>query len=528
MFRGLAMNTAISAVAYFVVSVVGLLVVPMLVSAYGLAEFGLIVLVRLLLPTGILGPFDCGFSETATQAVARARTDGSWSQAQTRVRQLLVIAAAVGASLAATVFLGAQALAVLLKVDAAHLTSFVITVQVTAMCLPVLFPALVFEGVIKGAEAYRALRAVEVLAALAYGAAAVVAVAAGWGYHSVALGFLLSLLLRAGLAVVLGLQHLCARPVCDANWWRGSWREVLLRCRLMAWNRTLGTSQAQAAPLLIGVLLGPAAAGLYDVLVRLPRFAKQIVGLLNSALLPVAARLEADADHRGMQRLGRLGLVVAAAAALPPLAAGSVFSEPILRLWIGPALASEWPWLALMFAVPALSALISSGATALLVRTECVAAMNRLVAIQIVLQLGLSLALLAYWEVRAFIFGQVAAMVLTFGPQLRLICREQGLGRETMRTFAVVVGIVAVAMILVVVTGLPGKVGGPATLVFALGGSTVVCWLMLAWVLLSRAQWAALGAACPWGRCGDRVSVGGDGAGDAARFNRKSLLKDGG
>jgi hypothetical protein len=50
MFAGVARNVLISAAAFFAVSVVGLLLVPALISAYGLTGFGQITLARLFVP----------------------------------------------------------------------------------------------------------------------------------------------------------------------------------------------------------------------------------------------------------------------------------------------------------------------------------------------------------------------------------------------------------------------------------------------------------------------------------------------
>ena len=63
MFKSLIKNTLISGVAFFAVSVLGLLLVPYLVSAYGVAGFGIISMARLFIPLMGMGIFDLGFGE---------------------------------------------------------------------------------------------------------------------------------------------------------------------------------------------------------------------------------------------------------------------------------------------------------------------------------------------------------------------------------------------------------------------------------------------------------------------------------
>src|SRR6516165_5816371 len=111
MFRHLLINTIASAAAYGAVSIVGFLLVPVLVGHYGLKEFGFIVLARLFLPTGVLILFDFGFSEIASQSVARARETRDWDGAAADLQILFAMALVVSAALALCLIAGAAPLA---------------------------------------------------------------------------------------------------------------------------------------------------------------------------------------------------------------------------------------------------------------------------------------------------------------------------------------------------------------------------------------------------------------------------------
>lgn len=481
MYRSLFLNTLISGAAYLIVSVVGLVVVPLVVSEYGLTQFGIIALARLFLPTGLLAAFDLGFSENATQAIARARGDGQWPQAWRQTAQLVVIAAVVSIPIAVAVSLLSGHLADLFDVGAGNRASFVELLNVTAICLPLLFTSLVFEGVVRGFEAYRALRSVEVVASLIYGLLAFAAVSIKLTYIWVAYGFLVSVVVRALLSFWICRECAIEAGVNRAaDWFKGSWDEVARRCKLMGISRVLGIAQVQVPPLLIGIILGPMATGLYDVLVRLPRFAKSIFGLLNSALLPVATRIETlDDAARSMQRLGHVGLLIVASVALPPLCASAVFAEPILRLWIGPGLSENWPWLAAFFVVPALNTLISFGSTALMARPHAIVNFNRLVAVQIAIQFATAFLFIGLFEERAFILGQVIGALATFVPQMRLIWNEQRLGT---RTRTLLISIVTVGVLLAIsafALGIPWRLHSAVSLAVVLSAWTLLYWILL-------------------------------------------------
>ena len=79
------------------------------------------------------------------------------------------------------------------------------------------------------------------------------------------------------------------------------------------------------------------------------RVSKVLVGLLTSALLPVASRLDERGSSTTFQRLGELGLIMLPMFTLPPLAAAAILSPEILQMWIGPLLAPYALWMGLSF-----------------------------------------------------------------------------------------------------------------------------------------------------------------------------------
>jgi hypothetical protein len=80
-----------------------------------------------------------------------------------------------------------------------------------------------------------------------------------------------------------------------------------------------------------------------------------------------------------------------------------------------------------MFIVPLLSTLLSYGQTLMQVRIQYLAMTNRLALLQVVLQFAFSLTLVHLFQERAFIVGQVAALLLVFPVQMWLLLGQQGL-----------------------------------------------------------------------------------------------------
>ena len=488
MLARLARNTAFSAIAFGINGLIGLALVPVIVGAYGLAQFGLIILSRTLMPAGALGVLDLGVAETATQAVGRARGSGDWTRAGEQLGVLLALSVTVGAVIAAAIALGAPALAGLFGAAGAERESFTGVLAVTGVVLAAFFPGLVAEGVLKGFERFGALRCIEVLAVLGYAIATVVCISAGLSYAAVAyayLGAMLARYLALAAVAVAAMRSAGLRPL---RWSKSARDDVLRRSSLMFQSKILGTLQMPVPPLLIGALLGPAAVGLYEIITRLPRFLKSTLSLLASAVLPVAARLEGRGAHDQLRGLGVKSFWLVPFVTFPVLFAAAGLARPILDLWVGPQLAAWWPWVAVMMLFPILQVPLFVSQAALLVRPEYMASANRISAAGIALQFALSLVFLRSFGAMAFVLGVALAAVLTFPFHLRLVARslEVAAGELWRPVLTHAALALAMAAVLAFVDGTIAGLGA-ALLCAAFGGALLAYWGM-AYLLLLEAN----------------------------------------
>lgn len=481
MFRSLFRNIAISAFAYAAVSAVSLVLAPVLIARYGLAGFGQIVIARLFIPNAAFGILDFGTGEIATQVVSRSRRDGEWTATAQTLTLLGIMALATGI-LAGTVLAAISGMLPGWMSVAPDLRPGLTDVlRVTAVLLPLFFLSLLFEGVLKGFEDFRAQRGCEVLAAVSYGGLTLAAVWRGMSLNAVCYALLISLIIRLAFATVVAIRLLRPWQMRPGRW-TGEVRDFVWRwARIMAANKFLGALQTQAAPPLIGLMFGPAAVGAVDALSRLPRFVKSILGLLNSTVLPLAAKLEFGSDTSGLRRLGETGMMIVAIVAIPGLAAAMTFSEPITRLWLGKELAVHWYWQSLLFIVPLTNTLVSFGGAILLVRDRATSAMNRIVFAQVALQLLLSVLLSLWLQQWAFILGQVIAVSITFILQMRLISRELGFRGELRASLLRLSGLCLALGITAVVFA--QDIPNLPVLAVCMGGWLLVCW-GLCWPLV--------------------------------------------
>jgi O-antigen/teichoic acid export membrane protein len=487
MIKRLIHNTLISIIAFGGAAVLGLVVIPVILRTWGVTEFGLIVLARLLLPSGMMAVFDLGLSEVATQTVARGREHRDWALAARQLTFLSVVSILLALSLSAAIWFGVPYLAMLMKVDAAHFEAFVSILRFTALGNLILVPALVWEGIIKGFERYNLLRVAEVASTVAYVGLTILASYRSVGFEVVAYIYLATLIGRAvvvllGAAIALGRKN-----TRFSSWTSDIRRDLLHRCMLLLQGRLIGGISGPLQPLLVGMLFGPTGVGTYDALVRLSRVSKTVVSLLTSALLPVASRLDERGSSTTFQRLGELGLILLPMFTVPIFVAAAILSPDILRIWIGPLLTPYAAWMGLSFVAPICAQYIAIGSLIFLTRPEIQARLNMLMGLQLLIWAVVSAATLHLFAERALILGQAVANVLVLPLQLSQLRSALDLNLER---FAKAIGTQAAIMVVggVFLSIIAGYIQFDSVLRLTLGSGLfcIIVWILQYFLVLEK------------------------------------------
>jgi O-antigen/teichoic acid export membrane protein len=375
----------------------------------------------------MMAVLDLGLSEVTTQAVARAREHRDWDLASRQLSFLTVLSILLALVLSSAIWLGAPYLTIIMKVDPSHVEKFTEILRYTAIGNLILIPALVWEGVVKGFERYNLLRISELALTIAYVVLTIWASRAGAAFDVVAYIYLVTTVLRALVVLVAAIAALGRKSTKFSAWTTEIRREQLHRCLLLLQGKLIGGIAGPIQPFVAGLLFGPKAVGTYDALVRLSRVSKVVVGLLTSALLPVASRLDERGSSTTFQRLGELGLIMLPMFTVPPLAAAAILSPSIMNLWIGPLLVPYAFWMGLSFLIPICTQYLVIGNVIFLTRPEIQSRLNTLMAIQLLIWAVASLATLNPFAERALILGQVVGSVAVLPWQLGTLSRALNL-----------------------------------------------------------------------------------------------------
>ncbi|MEE8536046.1 MAG: oligosaccharide flippase family protein [Kiloniellales bacterium] len=164
-----------------------------------------------------------------------------------------------------------------------------------------------------------------------------------------------------------------ARP--HSGFWRLIWATHL--------DSSLGAVSGRVSTLIIGALLGPAAAGLFQIAVRFSSALERPVEMLRRSIYPEFAKLHAAGDAGALRRLAVRAALIVGCAAAPILLGVAAFGEPLLRLTVGDAFIGAHDVLVLLiaalaigtFGFPVGSLLVAQGRSGVLLAVNLIAAL---------------------------------------------------------------------------------------------------------------------------------------------------------
>jgi len=443
--HSIARHSIVNLVAFGLSSLINLAVIGLIVGQYGLAAYGLLMLARLFLPSQLLGIFDLGLPETLTRATARDKASDKPEMAVRLYLATLVIALGTSLLVALPLVLASQAVgSFVLDLDPADAALLAPVLLAKGLAQPLLFTGQMAEAALRGQERFGRLRSVEVLAALLFGLTALLLVHLEASIVAIAYAYLGSEVLRAAVFLLQASRGF------GAGAWRGArpdFRYLLAQRRYVGAmiSKSFTTMIIMRGPSLVLVhMLGPAAVGLYEAVLRIPRFLKTVVTMCNNVVLPVVARIKVVSGLGEVTRLAtegpRILLAFSSLATLPAIC----LSQPLLALWLGPEVAREWGWFAALCTLPLIGATSGFWNAMAKVETATLVKQTRLSWAQVVVLYGVALPLVAPLGAAAFWLGTLASNNLAVPAQIAINARRYGV--PMMRLAAPVLWVLAASL----------------------------------------------------------------------------------
>jgi O-antigen/teichoic acid export membrane protein len=100
-------------------------------------------------------------------------------------------------------------------------------------------------------------------------------------------------------------------------------------------GRAFSLLLAHSGRLLVALIMGVAAVGSYEIVIRIPRFLRSVLGFVNAAVMPAASELAARQRRGSVQRLFLVGTHLHILASYPIVTGAMLFAEPLMSVWMG-------------------------------------------------------------------------------------------------------------------------------------------------------------------------------------------------
>jgi O-antigen/teichoic acid export membrane protein len=422
----LARNTYYNITAFVLNTILSLIAVTVLVRGYGLSGYGLIILARLLLPSGVLGLLEAGFPEVMTRTVAVARAKGDLDHLARRLSAACLMAVTIGMCAATLLSLFAnEIIAIVFHSAIATQEELHNLILVSVFSLPLQLVGSVLRGAFEGSERFALVRSVEVLSNTGY-LAVIGVMLVGHNTTSIDAALAYVWIWNARSALYFALVLWGVRPEISfgtRNIWSGSGDFFSHAMQLFS-NKFFSMLLNFGPSIVLGAFSTVATVGSYEIIMRIPKVLKTVSGMFNGALLPFAARADAVGDHTSVRRVIEDGtiLVVGLVGLLSVVA--MIFSADLLHYWLGIVDGELAMYLRAALVWPILVATLGIGSTILVSRRVAAASINRLSMITTLCYFALAVSLYSWLDWRAFVVALVISQLLTVPAYWRLFRNE--------------------------------------------------------------------------------------------------------
>ncbi|MFQ5499603.1 MAG: oligosaccharide flippase family protein, partial [Candidatus Zixiibacteriota bacterium] len=192
-------------------------------------------------------------------------------------------------------------------------------------------------------------------------------------------------------------------------------------------SRIVGLIFNQMDKFLIWLFLAVARLAVYDVVVRPANLVRMLISIINSAVVPEAARLHQRHDIAGIKVLYIDLVRYAYLIVLPVVVVAWVHIDVLLTLWVGADFAEYGNLVRIMLAVYLIAPLPSMAST-IVVGMELVRKTIWISVVASVINVALSLALLKSMGLAGLLTATLVAEVFMLFPYLSMMKHILGLG----------------------------------------------------------------------------------------------------
>jgi O-antigen/teichoic acid export membrane protein len=417
-------NIYINISAFSINAAIGLAAISIIIDAYGLEGYGILVLARQLLPIGLVGFFLAGLPEATSRYVASSIAETKVQIAGNMVKIALVCAIAIGIVVLLLISTLASSIITILAIQEKDVESFKIIIYLTAISLPLHFAGDILRGALEGLGRFDEVRTVEVFGNLVFLVTVIVMPALGLGITEVIIGFVIVGNARSILYFFLaGSKFRFSLSLGKSEF--GDAKPLLQHAMAFFTSKLYGAALNHAPTVIVTYLTSNTmSAGALDVVMKIPRIIKTGCGMFGNVLLPYSAKADALGNDLSISRVIRSGTMALVALTAPLIFIVGIFNRELINNWIGAEYIDIEMWFAYALFYPVLISTVSIGNTMLAARRSAVARLNRIAFFQVFIFYFSVAALNGAFGWKAFIIATLASTLVSVILQHLIIKRE--------------------------------------------------------------------------------------------------------
>ncbi len=329
-------NVSFSGSASIISGLVGFLLLPFIVSRIGPVEYGIFLMVNLFSVTGYLYILDMGFQKTVARYTAEYLAKNQTEKILQLLNSTLLIFLSLGLLVAILgFFLSPAVVRLLLDIPEASQDRAIFALTLVFLSSPYQFFSLVLAGFYEGLQRFDIIKTVHVLSIIINAVLVVLLLNIGYGLVSV----VASLLISQAFVIVAYLsmaKNSFSGFTLDRKYISlQSVKEVWGVAKMLLIGTTSTVIFFETPKLVISIFLGPLYMTYYEIVLKLPRFLKGILGFVNAVVMPVASELQSARRQETISELFRRGFLYQNYFAIPIILCAIYLANDFLIVWVG-------------------------------------------------------------------------------------------------------------------------------------------------------------------------------------------------
>ena len=401
-------NSSIIAVGAIIVGILNFILVSVLVSDLGFEEYGVYVLLLLFsVSKGIMSLFDFGIKTICTKYIAQHLALNEDKEVNYFINFSLVLSLNIGL-MVLVIMLFFYDLMLESYMDKGVFIGFYDLFQVFIYSYIFQYLNYTFIGIFEGFQRYDISKSIEIVLYALQLILIIYIVSNGLSFEYI----IYVLVFTSILNFIVNLIFL--RMIFNFKISFNDFLKNFLKFFGMAKNifpmQVSSVIFTQYPKVFILYFLDIAYLGIYDVIVKIPRFLKTIAGFINAALMPIVSGLSAKSKNIAINNIYKIGLKTNIVIMAPILTSVIYFSMPIFNIWIDNS--EHYEYMQTFMIWNLLVPYVTFGGHLLLAMDQELRFMKRSSWVISILSIMVSFVLIDDMKIWALVYGQLAGFII--------------------------------------------------------------------------------------------------------------------